>query len=383
MREVAIVGAGMTRFGELWQSSLRDLFVEAAVAALESAGADHLDAMFVGNMSGGQFVGQEHLGPLMADHLGMAGVAATRVESACASGGAALGMGFMAVASGLADVVLATGIEKMTDGADVTNVLASAADQENEVYHGITFPGLYAMIARAHMEAHGTTVEDLAWVSVKNHKHGAMNPKAQFRAEVTVDQVLGSSVVADPLRLLHCSPVSDGAAAVLLCPLDQAKDYTDRPIKIIGSGMATSSMALADRRDPAALDAVSLSAERAYKMAGVAPKDVQVAEVHDCFAIAEICCIEALGLVGAGQGAKAAVSGCTALGGQIPVNTSGGLKSKGHPVGATGVAQAIEIFEQLRGDAGERQVEGARIGLTQNMGGSGASSVVHVYERVQ
>ena len=383
MREVAIVGAGMTRFGELWQSSLRDLFVEAAVAALQSAGADHVDSIFVGNMSGGQFVGQEHLGPLMADHLGMAGVAAARVESACASGGAALALGFMAVASGFADVVLAAGVEKMTDGADVTNVLASAADQENEVYHGITFPGLYAMIARAHMETKGTTEEDLAWVSVKNHKHGAMNPKAQFRTEVTVEQVLESSMVAEPLRLLHCSPVSDGAAAVLLCPLDQAKQYTDKPVTIIGSGMATSSLALADRNDPATLDAVTLSAERAYKMAGVTPQDVQVAEVHDCFAIAEICCVEALGLVAAGQGAKAAASGCTALGGRIPVNTSGGLKSKGHPVGATGVAQAIEIFEQLRGEAGERQVPGARIGLTQNMGGSGASSVVHIFEGVR
>ncbi|UCG85921.1 MAG: thiolase domain-containing protein [Gemmatimonadota bacterium] len=383
MREVAIVGAGMTQFGELWQSSLRDLFVEAAAAALRSAGADHVDSIFIGNMSGGQFVGQEHLGPLLADHLGMAGVAAVRVESACASGGAALGLGFMAVASGLADVVLAAGVEKMTDGADVTNVLASAADQENEVYHGITFPGLYAMIARAHMQVKGTTEEDLAWVSVKNHKHGAMNPKAQFRTEVTVDQVLKSSMVAEPLRLLHCSPVSDGAAAVLLCPLDKAEKYTDKPVKIVGSGMATSAMALADRKDLAVLDAVAQSGERAYKMAGVMPKDVQVAEVHDCFSIAEICCIEALGLVSEGKGAKAAASGHTALGGQIPVNTSGGLKSKGHPVGATGVAQAIEIFEQLRGEAGERQVEGARIGLTQNMGGSGASSVVHIYEGVR
>ncbi len=382
MREVAIVGAGMTRFGELWQSSLRDLFVEAAQGALQSAGVDRVDSIFVGNMSGGQFVGQEHLGPLMADHLGMAGVAATRVESACASGGVALRTAFMAVAAGFSDLAIAAGVEKMTDGADVTNVLATAADQEAEVYHGVTFPGLYAMIARARMQSAGTTEEDLAWVSVKNHKHGAMNPKAQFRREVSVADVMASTMVAAPLRMLHCSPVSDGAAAVLLCPLDQAKKYTDRPVGILGSGLATSSIALADRADPAVLDSVALSAERAYEMAGIRPSEVQVAEVHDCFAIAEICCIEALGLVPKGEGNKAAATGVTALGGRIPVNTSGGLKSKGHPVGATGIAQAIEIFEQLRGDSGDRQVDGARIGLAQNMGGSGASSVVHIFGRV-
>ena len=382
MREVAIVGAGMTRFGELWGSSLRDMFVEAASGALKDAGADHVDAIYVGNMSGGQFVGQEHLAPLMADHLGVTGVAAVRAESACASGGVALRLAFMDVASGMSDVALAVGIEKMTDGADVTEVLASASDQELEVYHGVTFPGLYAMIARAHMETHGTTEEDLAWVAVKNHRHGAMNEKAQFQREVTLEQVMSSAMVAEPLRLLHCSPVSDGAAAVLICPLDQAARYTDRPVKIVASGLATGSMALADRQDPAFLESVQKSAERAYQMAGVGPRDIQVAEVHDCFAIAEICCIEALGFVERGRGGPAAREGFTEIGGCVPVNTSGGLKSKGHPVGATGVAQAIEIFRQLRGEAGPRQVENARIGLAQNMGGSGASSVVHIFEGV-
>jgi acetyl-CoA C-acetyltransferase len=380
MRDVAIVGVGMTRFGELWETSLRDLFVQAASDALRSAGADHLDAVFVGNMAAGQFVGQEHLGPLLVDHLGMPGVAAARVESACASGGLALRTAFAEVASGMSDLVMAAGVEKMTDAADVTEVLATAADQELEAYHGITFPGLYAMIARAHMAQHGTTEEDLSWVSVKNHRHGALNPKAQFPAEVSLEAVMRSSMVADPLRLLHCSPVSDGAAAVLLCPLDQARQYTDRPVKIRGSGLATGTMALADRRDIAFLDAVQLSAQRAYALAGLTPADIQVAEVHDCFAIAEICCIEALGLVARGQGNAAARTGETALGGRIPVNTSGGLKAKGHPVGATGIAQAIELVEQLRGEAGARQVEGARIALAQNMGGSGASSVVHIFE---
>ncbi len=382
MREVAIVGAGMTRFGELWGSSLRDMFVEAATEALHGAGADRLDSIYVGCMSGGQFVGQEHLGPLMADHLGMSGVAATHVESACASGGVALRQAFMDVALGTSDLCLAAGVEKMNDGADVTNVLATAADQELEVYYGVTFPGLYAMIARAHMHRYGTTEEDLSWVSVKNHRHGSKNPKAQFPSEFTLEQVMSSSLVAEPLRLLHCSPVSDGAAAVLLCPLDMAKQYTDRPVKIVASGLATGTLTLADREDPAFLDSVQKSAERAYKMAGLGPQDIDLAEVHDCFSIAEICCIEALGFVEKGKGGSAAKDGLTAIGGDIPVNTSGGLKSKGHPVGATGIAQAIEIFQQLRGEAGDRQVENARIGLAQNMGGSGASSVVHIFQGV-
>lgn len=382
MREVAVVAAGMTPFGELWRSSLQDLFVDAALEALRNGRADTVDAVYVGNMAGGQFVGQEHLGPLLADHLGFRGVAATRVESACASGGVALRAAFLDVASGMNDLVLAVGVEKMTDGADVTGVLATAADQEQEVYHGVTFPGLYAMIARAHMETYGTTLEDLAWVSVKNHRHGALNPRAQFRQEVTLEQVMTSSLVADPLRLLHCSPVSDGAAAVLLSPLARAKEFTDRPVRIRASGLATASMALAQRRDPAFLDAVRLSASRAYKMAGLGPNDIDVAEVHDCFSIAEICVLEALCFAEQGRGAEGARTGETALGGRRPVNPSGGLKSKGHPVGATGVAQVIEIFEQLRGEAGERQVPDAAIGLTQNMGGSGGSSVVHIFERV-
>ena len=382
MREVAMVAAGMTRFGELWKSSLRDLFVEAAAEALGQARVDHLDDIYVGNMSGGQFVGQEHVAPLMADHLGMAGVCATRVESACASGGAALRLGYMAVGSGMSDVVLVAGVEKMTDGADVTSVLASAADQETEVYHGTTFPGLYAMIARAHMEKYGTTEEDLSWVSVKAHRNGAKNPHAQFRRIMSLEDIMTSSVVAEPLRLLHCSPVTDGGAAVLLCPLDRAHEFTDRPVKILASGAATSTLSLANRDDPADLDVVELSGARAYEMAGLKAEDIDVAEVHDCFAIAEICCYEALGFVEQGKGKDAAREGITDLGGKIPVNVSGGLKSKGHPVGATGIAQAVTVIEQLRGEGGEVQVEGANIGLVQNMGGSGASSVVHIFQGV-
>jgi acetyl-CoA C-acetyltransferase len=318
----------------------------------------------------------------MADHLGMVGVPATRVESACASGGLALRSAFMEVASGMSDIVLASGVEKMNDGADVTAVLATAADQEEEVYFGVTFPGLYAMIARAHMDAHGTTEEDLSWVSVKAHRNGAKNPKAQFRREFSVDDIMESSMVAEPLRLLHCSPVTDGAAAVILCPLERAKEFSGQPVKILGSGLATGSLSLANRPDPAYLDSVDLSGKRAYEMAGLSPDEIDVAEVHDCFSIAEICCIEALGFVERGEGKDAARNGLTDLGGRIPVNPSGGLKSKGHPVGATGVSQAVTVVEQLRGAAGDLQVEGARTGLVQNMGGSGASSVVHIFQGV-
>ncbi len=382
MREVAVIGTGITRFGELWEASLRDLCVEAALGALTSAGADTLDSIYVGNMSAGLFVGQEHLAPLMADYLGLGGVPATRVESACASGGMALRSAFLEVASGMSDLVLAAGVEKMNDGADVTGVLATASDQELEVYYGVTFPGLYAMVARAHMEKYGTTEEDLSWVSVKAHRNGARNPNAQFRRLLSLEDVMSSTMVAEPLRMLHCSPVTDGAAALLLCPLERAKEFTDQPVKILGNGAATSTLSLTHRKDPADLDVVELSGRRAYEMAGVTPDDIQVAEVHDCFAIAEICCYEALGFVEPGKGKDAARDGVTDLGGKIPVNISGGLKAKGHPVGATGIAQAVTLVEQLRGEAGESQVEGARIGLAQNMGGSGASSVVHIFQGV-
>jgi len=385
MRDVAIIGVGMTKWGERWEKSLRDIFVETALVALDDAGVDHIDAMYVGCMSGGLFVGQEHLASLLADYLGVTPIPAVRVESACASGGVAVRQGFIEVASGLNDLVLVAGVEKMTDLSvnEATSALATAADQEYEVYHGITFPGLYALIARAHMQQYGTTREQLAQVAVKNHRHGAMNPLAQFPTPITVEDVLNSPLVAEPLRVLDCSPITDGAAAAVLCPLEVAKKISKKPIvKIVGTGHATDTIALHGRDDLTTLRATVRAAERAYKMAGKRPTDIHVAEVHDCFTIAEICIIEALGFVEKGKGGSAAESGLTALGGRIPVNTSGGLKSKGHPVGATGVAQVHEIVKQLRGEAGPRQVQGARVGLTQNMGGSGGSAVVHIFEVV-
>ncbi len=383
MREVAVIGVGMTKWGELWEKSLRQVFVETALLALDDAGVDKIDSLIVGSMSSGLFVGQEHLASLLADYLGQVPVPAARVESACASGGLALRTGFIEVASGMSDVVLVSGVEKMTDvsGYEATYALGTAADQEYESYHGITFPGLYALIARAHMEKYGTTREQLAMVAVKNHGNGSMNPLAQYPYKITVDSVLNSVLVADPLRVLDCSPITDGAAALILCPVELAKKMKKPIVKIIASGQASDTIALSSRKDITWIESTYQAAKKAYTMAGKKPEDIDVIEVHDCFTIAEICVIEALGLVEKGKGGEAVEKGLTSLQGKIPVNTSGGLKAKGHPVGATGVAQAIEIVKQLREEAGPRQVKGAEVGLIQNMGGSGGSSIVHIFER--
>jgi len=382
MKEVAIIGIGMTKWGELWEQSLRDIAVEAALKCLEDAGMDKVDAITVGAMSGGLFNAQEHLGPLVADFLGQKFVPATRVESACASGGLAVKTAYMEVASGLAETALAVGVEKMTDvdGGEATYALATAADQDNEAFHGITFPGLYAMMAHAHMKKYGTTREQLAQVSVKNHYNGSMNPHAQFPFKVSLETVMNSTMVADPLRLLDCSPITDGGAAVLLTTVEAAKKM-NRPYAVItGIGHATDTIALAQRGDILKLAVVEEAAHRALKMAGKSIKDVDFAEVHDCFTIAELMVMEAIGIVEVGQSGPAVMDGKTALDGDFPINPSGGLKSKGHPVGATGVAQVVEAVSQLRGESGKRQIKNAKIAMTQNMGGSGASSIVHILE---
>lgn len=383
MRDVAVIGVGMTKWGELWQKSMRTIFVETALAALDDSGVDRIDSMYIGSMSSGLFVGQEHIASLLADYLGQNPIPSTRVETACASGGLALRLGLMEVASGISDVVLVSGIEKMTDvsGYEATYALGSAADQEYEGYHGITFPGLYALIARAHMEKYGTTREQLAMVAVKNHDNGSKNPLAQFPFKITVDAVLNSVLIADPLRILDCSPITDGAAAAIICPAEMARKMNKPVIKIIGSAHATDAIALASRKEITWLEATYQAGKKAYAMADKKPEDMDLIEVHDCFTIAEICVLEALGVVEKGKGGKAVEQGMTSLDGKIPVNTSGGLKSKGHPVGATGVAQVVEIVKQLRGEAGERQVKDPRIAMAQNMGGSGGSTVVHIFER--
>lgn len=380
--EVAVIGVGMTRFGEHWDKQLRDLFVEAALESLEDARIDLKDikAMFIGNMGSGMWVEQEHLGPLLADYLGVPGIPSVKVESACASSGMAFRLGVLAVASGLYDIVLVGGVEKMTDVTtpESTHHLASAADREWEAFYGVTFPALFALIARRHMKQYGTTREQLAKVAVKNHKHGSYNPKAQFQRPITVEEVLSSPLVADPLRLLDCSPISDGAAVAILARADIARKFTDTPVYVLGSGVGTDTIALHDRDDITVLKSVVLASKEAYSMAKVEPRDVNVAEVHDCFTIAEILAYEDLGFAKKGEGGRLIDEGVTELGGRIPVNPSGGLKAKGHPVGATGVAQVVEIVLQLRNEAGKRQVPNAEIGLTQNIGGSGASCVVHI-----
>ena len=386
MRDVAIIGVGLTKFGELWEKSFRDLITEAGIKAIEDAGISgrEIDGIYVGSMSAGRFVGQEHVGALVADSAGLIGVPSTRVESACASGGLAFRQAYLAVASGIHDMVVVGGVEKMTDvvSTEATNTLATAADQEWESFFGVTFPALYALIATRHMYEYGTTREQLAHVAVKNHANGALNPNAHFRRKITVEDVLNSSPVAYPLRLLDCSPVSDGAAAVILCPLKDAKKYTDKIVKIRGSGQASDTLALHSREDICTFKSTVLASKMAYKQAKIRSKDVDVAEVHDCFTIAEILAIEDLGFFRKGEGGKAVEEGLTEIDGTIPINTSGGLKAKGHPVGATGVAQIAEIVMQLRGEADKRQVKDAEIGLTHNIGGSGASCVVHILEVV-
>ncbi len=387
MRDVAVVGIGMNDFGELWKKSLRTIWAESAFAALADAGVDSVDLITIGCMSPGLFVGQEHLASVLADELGMAGVPASRVESACASGGLALRTGFAEVASGLSDTVLVTGVEKMTDvdGADATYALGTAADQEWEGFHGITFPGLYAMLALAHMERYGTTSEQLAAVAVKNHANGLLNPHAQYHLKVSVEDVLESTMVADPLHLFDCSPVTDGAAAVVLTTVETGQGACRRP-----AGGPDHRLGPRHRHHhPRQPVRISPSSPRSDWLPNAptrwptkSPEDLHVVEVHDCFTIAEVMATEAIGLFDPGYGATAVEDGLTSLQGKIPVNPSGGLKSKGHPVGATGVAQAAEIVTQLRGEAGQRQVEGATVGLAQNMGGSGGSSTVHIMEVV-
>jgi acetyl-CoA C-acetyltransferase len=374
----------MNKWGELWEKSISDLIAESALLALDDAGIDKVDAMYIGCMSSGLFTDQEHLGSIAPDYAGLCPTPGTRVESACASGGAAFRSGLMHVASGMSDIVMVVGVEKMNDvdGAKATFALATAADQEYEVFHGVTFPGLYAMMANHHMNKYCTTRDQLAQVAVKNHKNGKLNPLAQFKMDVTLDQVKKAVMVSDPLTILDCSPITDGSAAVIICPAQMAKSLSKkRVVKIKGSGHASDTIQLAQRKDLSYLKSTEIAAKQALAMAGRKITDINFAEVHDCFTIAEIMVIEALGAVEIGKGGPATADGITAVDGKFPVNASGGLKSKGHPVGATGVAQIVEIVKQLRGEADKgRQVKNANIGLAQNMGGSGASSVVHILE---
>ena len=360
--------------------------LEASLEAVEEAGirGKEIQEIYVGNMSGGMFVGQEHVAALAADFLGLNPAPAIRVEAACASGGVALRQGYISIVSGLYDLVAVGGVEKMTDveGTKATSALAGAMDMEWEAYFGATFPGLYAMMARRYMHEFGLTREQLAKVAVKNHFHGSYNSKAHFRNKLTVEDVERSSLVADPLRVFDCCPMSDGAACILLAPAEKARNYTDTPIFIEACTQASDTLSLSNRRDICTLDATREAAQQAFSQAKLSPKDVDVLEVHDCFTIAELLAIEDLGFCEKGRAAELYDEGQTYVGGKLPVNTDGGLKAGGHAVGATGIKQVVELVRQLRGEVEkERQVKDAEIGLAQNVGGSGATAVVTIVRR--
>lgn len=383
---VSIVSAGLSKFGRHQEHVGRELFAHATKEAFE--GCPNLDpikdveALFVGHM-GESYEHQGHTGPTLADWTGLLPKPAIRIESACASSGSALRTGIMAILSGLHKVVLVGGVEKMTHRttAEVTEFLAMASDMPFEQLNGITFPGLYALMATAHMHKYGTTEEQLAKIAVKNHHNGSLNPKAHLQKEITIEKVLSSKLVAWPLKMYDCSLITDGASCLVLTAPEIAKKFTDTPVHIIGSGQASDTIGLYERETLTSLKAAKVASQEAYKMAGVSPTQVDVAEVHDCFTIAEILAYEDLGFCDVGTGGKMIDEGKTELGGKIPINTSGGLKAKGHPVGATGTAQAYEIFLQLTGEAKKRQVNGAEVGLSHNVGGSGATASVHVYRR--
>ncbi len=412
-RRAAIVGVGSSKFGTFKHKLGRELFTEAFLEMLDSAerGLDikDIEALYLGNAAGIAFEGQGHLAPIIADQIGLVNKPATRLEGACASGGLALREGVIAIASGLYDVVLVGGVEKMSDlpTAEVTDVLATLSDTPYESRVGITFPGAYALIATAYMNKYNLTEEQLMAVSIKNHKNGALNPKAQFNRsikDIMTDRLIklkekggplpnwcqeldflkdptANPMVSWPLRLFDCSPITDGACCVLLVAEHLARSFTETPVYIIGTGQA-SDCSLHGRADLSTLSATKEAARQAYEMAGVRPEDIKMAEVHDCFTIAEIVATEDIGFFKAGEGGRAVEQGLTARNGPKPVNPSGGLKSKGHPVGASGVAQVAEIWHQMRGEAGARQIDkDIDLALTHNMGAHGSTCVAHIYER--
>jgi len=412
-RGVAIVGAGMSKFGAFPDKTTRDLFVDAFRAMRASVDKEFdpkdIEAIYIGNFSSDLFEGQAHVAPLMADWVGLTPRPATRVEDACASSGVALRQGIIAIASGLYDIVLVGGIEKMSSlpTEKVTDTLAMAGDALYEIPAGFTFPGFYAAMATAYMARYGAKPESFMKVGLKNHDNGALNDHAQFGQRIAAimearkasaakkgkplptwaDEMeflhddSANPIIAWPMRLFDCSPISDGAAALLLVSEEIAKQFTDDPIRIIGSGQA-SDAALHDRSELTTIPAAARAGRQAYEMAGIRPADVRAAEVHDCFTVAEIIATEDLGFFAPGQGHEAAEEGLTARTGPRPINTSGGLKSKGHPVGASGAGQVVEVFKQMRGLAGLRQLPGTiDIGLTHNVGGTGQTCVVHIFER--
>src|SRR5260370_11420707 len=379
MRAVAVIGIGKTAFGAFPDRDLRSLAVEAGQKCMQDAhvSPSKLEAFYLGNFAGPFFVGQTHLAPYVAGAMGITGVPCTRFEAACASSGSAFFHAVSAVGAGLYDLALVTGVEKMTSQTTpkVTEVLAGAGDMCREGRAGAALPAPFAMISRRHMYQYGTTREQMAAVAVKNHANGAKNPLAHMRKVITMEQALNGKPIAEPLTVYDCSLVSDGAASVLVVPLERAAEFTDKPVRVLGISQTSDYVALDENADITTFRAVQTSAEKAYKMAGLKSSDIQFAEIHDCFTIAEIVAIEDLGFVKKGEGGPYTLAGRTCINGELPVNTSGGLKSKGHPVGATGGGQICDVVQQIRGEAGERQVQRSKIGLGQQHGGLGCTSV--------
>ncbi|HSM55021.1 MAG TPA: thiolase domain-containing protein [Candidatus Sulfomarinibacteraceae bacterium] len=379
MRQVAILGVGLIPVREHWEMSIRELAVNAGRAALDDAGVERADAIYVGNMTSGSVNQQRQLGALVADFLGHWGAEAVRLEAACGSAGSAMRQGIIAVASGECDAVLAIGVEKMTEtpGADTTTALVGAADAEYEAVQGVSFVGLNALIMRRYMHQYGYEHDDFAPFAVNAHANGAKNPYAMFRRPITEETYRKGRVVADPVTLFDASPIGDGAAALLLVPADKAP----QAVRVLGSAVATDTLAIHDRRDPLWLQASEYSARRAFQQAGMGPDDVDLFEAHDAFSIMAALSLEACGFAEPGQGVRLAQERAIMPDGRVPISTMGGLKARGHPVGATGLYQLAEATLQLRGDAGEAQIDGARVALAQNIGGSGATIVSHVLEQ--
>ncbi|MEX0639689.1 MAG: thiolase domain-containing protein [Nitrosopumilaceae archaeon] len=384
MEKVCVIGAGSTKYGKL-ADSISDIAIQASIEAIDSAGIEpkEIKAGYISNVFGVADK-QVHLGPVVMSNLGISERPSLSIESACGSGSVSFREAFANVAAGFYDVVLVTGVEKVTHtGTEWTTTYFSyCSDFFYEGQAGASFPGLFASMARAYLTEFKATEEDLAMVAVKNHENGFLNPKAHLRKKITVDDVMNSAVVASPLKLYDCCPFSDGASSVILCNEKFAKDHTKDYIRVIGSGRGGSPAALQGREHLTTIPSTKIAAEAAYKMAGITPKDIDFAEVHDCFTIAEIVDTEDLGFFEKGKGVEGVREGQTARNGGIPINPSGGLKSKGHPIGATGVGQIVEVFDQLTGKAGERTIKDAKIGLTQNFGATGASCAVHIFQSV-
>lgn len=381
MREVAVLGIGQTRIDEHWDKSLRILAGEAVLAAMTDGGLNRVDALYVGNMMSGSANHQQHLGSYIADWVGLRYSEALRLEAACSSGAAAFRTALMAVASGAVDSAVAVGVEKMTDSPadEITAELATAADADWEAGQGLSFVALNALIMRRYMHEYGWPHDAFAMFSVNAHANAVHNPNARFNDFISETDYNKSPIIADPINLLDASPMGDGAAAVLLVPAEMLhKNNGNRIIKVVGSGAATDTIAIHSRLDPLWLSAAELSTKKAYSQAGVTPEDIDLFEAHDAFTIMAALSLEASGFVERGQGPSAAINGDIRPTGRIPIATLGGLKARGHPVGATGVYQIVEVVQQLRQAAGETQVPDAKIGMSQNIGGSGSNIITHI-----